>query len=421
MGRRIKSFLKILGPGIITGASDDDPSGIATYSQAGAAAGLSLLWTSPFTFFLMSAIQEMCARIGLATGHGLAGVLKRYYSIWITYLMAVIVLIVNTINIGANLAGMSASVGLVIPLPPIGLSLFFATLISLLLVAMPYHKIVSILKWLTIALFAYFIVPFIVKIDWWLALKSTLIPSLSFNKTITLLLVAILGTTISPYLFFWQASVEVEDKLSQLKSKMIKRWIVTKHEVRLMEEDITLGMLLSNLTMWFIIATTALTLHINGISNIETAAQAAGALEPIAGRFASLLFALGIIGTGLLAIPVLAGSASYILSEAFGWQGGLDEPFHKAKRFYLVIIFSTFLGLLINFLNLNPFKMLFYTAVIYGIVSPFLIAVILHIANNSTVMGKWKNGWLSNFLGFVTFLIMSGSVIVFVTTTFFNR
>ncbi len=255
-------------------------------------------------------------------------------------------------------------------------------------------------------------------VNWQQVFSHTFIPAVGVNHETVTLLVAILGTTISPYLFFWQASMEVENQFDQLKRKAIKQWIVTKHEIRLMEEDVTLGMFLSNITMWFIIVTTALTLHVNNITTVETAHEAASALKPIAGDFAFLLFTLGIVGTGFLAIPVLAGSSSYVLAEAFGWAEGLNRPFHKARKFYLVIIASTALGLFINLFGFNPFRMLFYTAVIYGLVSPPLIAIILHIANNEKIMGSWKNSFWSNLLGGVTFLIMSLAAVFFLITAF---
>ena len=416
MLNKLKKLFRVVGPGVITGASDDDPSGIATYSQAGAQAGFGMLWTSLVTFPLMSAVQEMCARIGLVTGHGLSGVLKRHYPHWIVYSLAGLVLTANTINIAADIAGMAAATNLLIPIPNFILALFFSGIIIVLLIYAPYHLIVNYLKWFTLALFAYFAVPFVVKLDWLAVFYSTIVPNLKLDNSTITLFVAILGTTISPYLFFWQASMEVENKLEEIKEKVLKRWIVTKHEIKLMEEDVTLGMLFSNVTMWFIIITTAATLAVNGIVDIRTAEQAASALRPIAGDFAFSLFTLGIVGTGFIAIPVLAGSSSYVLSEAFGWTEGLDKPFHRAKKFYLVIIGSTIIGSLVSILGLNPIKLLFYTAVVYGIVSPPLIFIILHIGNNRKIMGTWVNGALSNFLGVVTFLLMSAGALFFFFT-----
>ncbi|MEX0616675.1 MAG: divalent metal cation transporter [Candidatus Woykebacteria bacterium] len=413
MIKKLRKFLKIVGPGVITGASDDDPSGIATYSQAGAQGGFSMLWTAPLTFPLMAGVQEMCARVGLVTGHGLSGVLKKHYPSWVVYLLAALVLFANTINIAADIAGMAAAANLLIPIPNFILAVFFSGVIICLLIYAPYHLIANYLKWFTLALFAYFIVPFAIRTDWLDVIYHTTLPNIKFDSLTITLFVAILGTTISPYLFFWQASMEVENKLDEIKAKVLKRWVVTKHEVRLMEEDVTLGMFFSNITMWFIIIATAVTLAPSGIVNIETAEQAAAALKPIAGDFASLLFTLGIVGTGFLAIPVLAGSSSYVLSEAFGWEEGLNKPFHKAKKFYLVIIFSTIVGALINFIGLNPIKMLLYTAVIYGIVSPPLILVILHIANNKKIMGDWTNGRISNYLGISTLFLMSFAAVAF--------
>lgn len=414
--KKLRKLFSFLGPGLVTGASDDDPSGIATYSQVGAASGFSMLWTAPLTFPLMSAVQEMCARIGLVTGHGLSGVLKRFYPVWIIYFLAALVLTANTINIGADIAGMAAAANLLIPIPTFIWATAFSALIISLLIYAPYHLIAKYLKWFTLALFAYFVVPFAIKTDWVSVISHTVLPNFAFDTTTTTLFVAILGTTISPYLFFWQASMEVEDKLELIKEKLLKKWIVTKHEIRLMEKDVTAGMFFSNLTMWFIIVTTAVTLAANGVTDISSVEQAASALRPFAGDFAYLLFTLGIVGTGFLAIPVLAGSSSYVLSEAFGWEEGLDKPFHKAKKFYLVIIVSTVVGALINFVGLNPIKMLFYTAVLYGIISPPLIFIILLIANNKKIMGNWRNGLLANVLGGVTFLLMSLAVVFFFVT-----
>jgi len=416
--KKIKKFFSFFGPGLVTGASDDDPSGIATYSQVGASSGFSLLWLAPLTFPLMSAVQEMCARIGLVTGHGLSGVLKKHYPVWVIYPMAILVLVANTINIGADIAGMAAAANLIIPLPAFIWAVLFSGGLMLLMIYAPYHIIAKYLKWFTLAIFAYFAVPFVIRTDWVSVFQHTILPSLKFDHTSITLFVAVLGTTISPYLFFWQASMEVENKLEQIKEKFLRKWVVTKHEIRLMEEDVTLGMFFSNIAMWFIIITTAVTLFASGITNIETAQQAASALKPIAGDFAFLLFAFGIVATGFLAIPVLAGSSSYALSEAFGWQEGLDKPFHKAKKFYYVIIFSTVIGVLMNLIGLPPIKMLLYTAVIYGLVSPPLILIILLISNNKKIMGRWANGTLSNVLGIFTFLLMGFGALFFISTLF---
>ncbi len=418
MKRKLKKIFSRFGPGIITGASDDDPSGIATYSIAGASQGYGLLWTAFLTFPLMAAIQEMCARIGLVTEKGLAGNIKSHYkSRVILYFLAVLIIVANTINIGADLAGMAASVKLLIPINPQIVAIGTTILIILLMIYFPYKFIASKLKWLTFALFAYIASALVTKQDWLQILYNTFVPNFTLNRELITLIVAIFGTTISPYLFFWQTSEEVEER-KELEIEKHKKIIVTKHELKQVAEDVDLGMLFSNLVMYAIIATAASTLYKAGIYEIATADQAAKALEPIAGQASALLFTIGIVGTGLLAIPVLAGSAAYAVSEIFGWQEGLSKSFRQARHFYVIIILSTVLGLAMNFANINPFKALFYTAVIYGLISPILIIFILLLANSKEVMGKRINGLTTNILGGLTLLIMTGSAIAFLITSF---
>ncbi len=392
---------RILGPGLVTGASDDDPSGIATYSQAGAAYGLSTLWTALITFPLMASIQEMCARIGLITSHGLAGTLRANYSKPVLYLMLLFSFPAIVMNIGADIAGMGAVGNLLFPsIHAIYFSIFFTLLLLVLIVYLPYQKIASILKYLCITLLVYLIVPFLYKQDWIAVLKATFIPTISFDKDFIGILVAILGTTISPYLFFWQATMEVEDKRQ-------KHLIVNKKLVHEMKQDVDLGMLFSNVVMFFLILTTGTVLFNGGIHQIDTVEQAAQALKPLAGNLAYLLFALGVIGTGLLAIPVLSGSLSYIVTETFGWKQGLDKKFHQAKAFYVIIAISLILGLSLNYIGLSPIKALIYSAVLYGLTAPVLIAIILHISNNKKIMGKYVNGKMANFLGISALIFMS--------------
>ena len=418
MLRKIKKTLSKFGPGIITGASDDDPSGIATYSMAGAAAGYGLLWTALFTFPLMSTIQEMCARIGVVTQKGLAGNIRAHFkSKSFLYFLAFLIIVANTINIGADLAGMAAATKLLLPINPLLIAIVMTTLIIILMVRFPYRVIASNLKWLTFALFAYVASALVTKQDWTNIIFNTFVPTIGFNKQSITLLVAILGTTISPYLFFWQTSEEVEE-IKEIEKEKHKNIVVTKHELKQVAEDVDVGMFFSNLVMFAIIATTASTLHRFGVSEIETASDAAKALEPIAGKAASLLFTLGIVGTGMLAIPVLAGSAAYAVSEIFGWQEGLNKSFRQAKPFYAIIIFSTLIGFLMNFVQINPFKALFYTAVIYGLISPILILFILLIANNENVMGKYKNKITTNILGILTLIIMTAAAVIFLIVTF---
>lgn len=412
----LKKAVGVIGPGVITGASDDDPSGIATCSQAGAVAGPSLLWTAVFTTPLMISIQEMCARIGLVTGKGLTGVLLRHrYPKTVLAVIAFLVLTANTINIGADLQGMSAAAHLLIPLPEWLLSIGFAVLISVFMVFSSYQTFSKYMKWLTLALLCYIFTPFALKIDWATVLRSTLIPKFQATKEYLTMLVALFGTIISPYLFFWQAEMEVEDKRNRVK-RFIKRWIVTKHELRMMEIDVTFGMILSNVAMWFIILTAALTLFPRGIV-IGTAEEAAMALRPLVGDFAYTLFTVGIVGTGMLAIPVLAGSSSYVLSEILGWSAGMNKSFHKAKRFYLIIVLSTLIGVFMHAVGIDPIQALIYTAVIYGVISPILILIIMHIANNKKVMGKHTNSPLSNILGGTTFLVMAAAAVLFLVFT----
>ena len=418
MLKKFKKLFSRIGPGIITGASDDDPSGIATYSIAGASQGYGLLWTALLTFPLMAAIQEMCARIGVVTEKGLAGNIKGYYkSKILLYFLAALIITANTINIGADLAGMAAATGLLIPINPLLIAIVTTFLIIALMVYFPYKFIASNLKWLTFALFAYIASALVVKQDWTQIIFRSFVPKFTADKDYITIIVAILGTTISPYLFFWQTSEEVEERKALEKEKH-KKIIITKHELKQVREDVNLGMFLSNIVMYAIIATTASTLFRFGINEIETADQAAKALEPLAGKASSLLFTLGIVGTGLLAIPILAGSAAYAVAEIFNWKEGLSKSFRQARAFYAIIIISTFVGFLMNFVHISPFKALFYTAVIYGLISPILILFILLLANNKKVMGKYKNNFVTNILGVLTLAVMTIAAVVFIMITF---
>jgi len=401
-------FFKILGPGLVTGASDDDPSGIATYSQAGAAYGFSTLWTALITFPLMASIQEMCARIGLVTSHGLAGTIKANYSKPVLYLMLLFSFPAIVMNIGADIAGMGAVGNLLFP--SIHATFFcigFTVLLLVSIIYLPYRKISSVLKYLCLVLLVYLIVPFLYKQDWVAVLKATFIPTIKFDKDFISILVAILGTTISPYLFFWQANMEVEDKKQ-------KHLVVNKRVIDEMKKDVDFGMLFSNVVMFFLILTTGSVLFNGGIHQIDTVEQAAQALKPLAGNFAYLLFAVGVIGTGFLAIPVLSGSLSYIFTETFGWTQGLDKKFHQAKAFYIIIAISLILGLALNYMGLSPIKALIYSAILYGLTAPILIVIILHISNNKKIMGKHTNGKISNILGFAALALMSVAAVVLV-------
>lgn len=410
VSNKLLKFWKMLGPGLVTGASDDDPSGIATYSQAGAAYGISTLWTALITFPLMASIQEMCARIGLVTSSGLAGTIKKNYSKPVLYIMLLFSFPAIVLNIGADIAGMGAVGNLLFPsIHPIYFSIVFTIMLLILIVFLPYQKMASILKYLCIVLLVYFVIPFLYKQDWIAVLKSTFIPTIKFDKNFISILVAILGTTISPYLFFWQATMEVEEK--KLKKNHL---IVNKKMISDMNHDVDFGMLFSNLTMFFIILTTGTVLFNGNIHQIDTVEQAANALRPLAGNLAYLLFAAGVIGTGFLAIPVLSGSLSYIVTETFGWKEGLDKKFNKAKAFYVIIAISLILGLSMNYVGISPIKALIYSAILYGMTAPVLIAIILHISNNKKVMGKYTNGKTSNILGIATFVLMTIATVVLV-------
>lgn len=408
----IKKLLKKLGPGFITGASDDDPSGIGTYSAAGAKFGFGQLWTPLFTFPLMTAVQEMCARIGLVTGRGLAGVMRRQYAPWLLYVCTILLVIANTINIGADIGAMAAAIGLLITSAPFTFVAGALTVaIVVLEVFIPYHIYSRILRVLAFSLFAYWITGFIIKVDWHTVAHWIIVPQWQWSKEYILILVGVLGTTISPYLFFWQASEEVEEEIADGHTTLTSRRGATKAEIHAMRQDNFIGMLFSNATMFFIILVSGVTLHVNGIFEITTAEQAAQALAPLAGHNAFLLFTIGIIGTGLLAIPVLAGSASYAVTETLKLRGSLEMKWTRAKVFYLVIALATGVGLLLNFVGMNPMKMLLYTAVLNGVVAVPLLVIILHIANNRRVMGKHVNGRWSNILGGIALILMAAAAI----------
>jgi len=403
--RKLTNFWKLLGPGLVTGASDDDPSGIATYSQAGAAYGLSTLWSALIAFPLMAAIQQMCARIGLVTSHGLTGALKENYPRPVLYLMLLFSFPAIVMNIGADIAGMGAVGNLLFPsIDATYFSVLFTIVLLGLIIYLPYQKIASTLKYLCIVMLVYFIVPFLYKQDFAQIFKATFIPTLKFDKEFMGILVGILGTTISPYLFFWQASIEVEER-----NKSKKHLIVNKKVIHDINEDVDFGMAFSGFVMYFIILTAGTVLYNGGVHQIDTVEQAASALKPLAGNLAYLLFAVGIIGTGLIAIPVLSGSLSYIITETFGWEQGLDKKFHEAKAFYVIIGISLLLGLSLNYIGISPIKALIYTAILYGLTAPVLIAIILHISNNKKVMGKFTNSRISNILGFTALIIMTAA------------
>ncbi len=401
--KRMLTFLKILGPGLITGASDDDPSGIATYSQAGAQFGIATLWTALVTFPLMASIQEMCARIGIVTSKGLTSTIRHNYPKPVLYLMIAFTFPAVVLNIGADIAGMGAVAHLVFPtVPVVVFTVGFTAILMALIIYLPYQQMARILKYLCLFLLLYLVVPFLSKQDWASIARHTFIPTIHFNKDFISILVAILGTTISPYLFFWQATMEAEDVQHQLKKLVVNKRVIHK-----MDLDVDFGMLFSNLVMFFIILTSGTVLFNAGIHKIDTIEEAAKSLEPIAGKLSYLLFAAGVIGTGFLAIPVLSGSLSYILSDTFGWEGSLDKKYFEARPFYWVIILSLLVGLCINYLGISPVQALIYTAILYGVTSPVMIAIVLHIANNKKVMGEFTNSKWSNITGFITLVLMT--------------
>jgi NRAMP (natural resistance-associated macrophage protein)-like metal ion transporter len=411
---KVISSGKKLGPGLVTGASDDDPSGIATYSQAGAAFGLATLWTAIIAFPLMASIQQMCARIGIVTSQGLTGTLKKHYPKPILYLMLLFSFPAIVMNIGADIAGMGAVGNLLFPSIDAGyFSVLFTLILLGLIIYLPYQKIASVLKYLCIVMLVYFIVPFLYKQDLTEIIKATFIPTIRFDKDFIAMLVGILGTTISPYLFFWQASVEVEEMKNRRTHMIVNKKII--HEIN---QDVDFGMTISGFVMFFIILTTGTVLYNGGVHQIDTVEQAATALKPLAGNLAYLLFAVGVIGTGLIAIPVLSGSISYIMTETFGWEQGLDKKFHEAKGFYVIIAISLLLGLSLNYIGITPIQSLIYTAILYGMTAPVLIAIILHISNNKKIMGENVNGRLSNILGFMALIIMTVAALALIYLQF---
>mgnify|MGYP000731246740 CR=1 FL=1 len=413
--RNIKSR-GIIGPGVITGASDDDPSGIGTYSQTGAGYGTAFLWLSPATIPLMVLIQEMCARIGLVTGRGLASNIRRHVGRFWLGLAAVLLLSANIFNIGADLSAMAASFKLLFPAVPFYLAISGITLLTIgLEIALPYKTYSRYLKWLTFSLFAYVAAAFAAQIPWRQVFVSLFHPGLPRDGASWTLVAAVLGTTISPYLFFWQTSEEVEEEISEGKMSLKSREGASLEEIRSMRKDIWSGMTASNVIMFFIIATCAFTLHKAGITNIETPEAAAKALEPLAGSWSSFWFSLGILGTGLLAIPVLSGSAAYALAEIFGWREGLSLPYRKAVAFYSTLAGATFLGLLMNIVNLPPMKMLLWAAVGNALAAPVLIVLIVIVSAQEKTMGRWKNKWWISLsgIGLATIMAVSGYMALF--------
>lgn len=420
--RKTKDYWHMLGPGLTTGASDDDPSGIATYSQVGAQYGFSLLWMAPWTFPLMAVVQEMCARIGLVTGKGLAHNIRTFFSRRILYVCTVLLFAANAFNIGADLGAMAKATQLLAPKLDFGWLVVGFALFSLLLqIFTPYVKYARYLKWLALILLSYVLSAFLAGIDWGEALKFATVPHITFSRDQILLVAAILGTTISPYLFFWQTSQEVEGQILQGKLTVHDRRHTEASEVKRMRLDVWTGMFLSNLVMFFIIAAAGGILHLNGVTQIESAAQAAEALRPFAGDATYFLFAIGIIGTGLLAIPVLAGASSYALAESLGWKEGLYRNLDQAKAFYGIIIISMLVGLGMNFVGIDPIKALIYAAVANAIVAPVILFFIVRISSSKKYMGVWVNKKFTTLIGWFVFALMAVAGIAAIGALFFLR
>jgi NRAMP (natural resistance-associated macrophage protein)-like metal ion transporter len=406
--KKTKEYWNVLGPGLTTGASDDDPSGIATYSQAGAQYGFQLLWLSVFTFPLMAVVQEMCARIGIVTGRGLAGNIRAHFSKRILYLCTASLFVANAFNIGADLGAMAKAVQLLDKSANFYVGVIgFAAVSILLQVFLPYARYAHYLKWLALILLTYIASALMAHVNWGTVIHHTVTPSLHWDKDQVLLICAILGTTISPYLFFWQTSQEVENEIMQGKTTVESRKGTNVHELRAMRLDVWTGMLLSNVVMFFIIAACGAILFPQGITHIQSAAQAAEALRPFAGDATYFLFALGIIGTGLLAIPVLAGASSYAVSESLKWREGLNRKLKQAHAFYGVILLSVIIGLGINFLGIDPIKALIYSAILNGIVAPLVLALIVLISSDKHIMGEWVNKPSITWIGWIVTGIMA--------------
>ncbi|MDD2705146.1 MAG: divalent metal cation transporter [Acidocella sp.] len=409
---RLKHPLSLIGPGLITGVADDDPSGIATYSQAGAQFGLNMLWTMPLAFPLMSAIQCMCAQLGRVTGRGLAANMRAAFPRPLVLAMVALLLIANTLNIAADEAAMGATAGMVTGVDRHIMTVGFVILTLLLQIFVPYHRYVYFLKWLTFSLLAYALVLFTVHVPWGQVVLRTLVPQFTPNAQAATMVVGVFGTTISPYLFFWQASEEVEDMNKDGGSPLLRADAITAAtELRRIRWDTWSGMFYSNITAFCIILATAVTLHVAGITDIETAAQAASALRPLAGPFAYLLFALGIIGVGLIGVPVLAGSGGYAMAEVMGWRWGLERKVAEARGFYTVIAVSVLLAVAIQYSPINPMKALFWSAVINGVVAVPLMAMLIILVSSKSVMGAHKSSRVLIVLGWITTLLMGGAAV----------
>jgi len=423
MFKGVRKFVKSAGPGVITGAADDDPSGIATYSQTGAQFGYGQLWTALFMLPFMISVQEACARIGATQGKGIVSVVKEHYKKWVLYSVIFLVLVANTINIGADIGAMGAAAQLIVPIPFTILVLFFSAVILLLEIFVSYKSYAKILKWATLTLLAYPLTVFLIRLPWREVIHATLVPNFELSFGFLFIITGVLGTTISPYMFFWQASEEVEEERINHLIKDGKP-TMTKQFMKAIRMDTIVGMISSEMATWCIIVVAGTVLFANGITDIKTAADAAKALEPLvntfpnAGFLAKLIFSIGILGLGFLGIPVLSASASYAVSEAFSWKEGLNRKFKRAHGFYGVITVATLVGLMINFVGIDPMKALVFTAVFNGVAAVPLIFVIARIAQNKKIMGEYVSGILSKIFIWLTFVLMGiAAVLMFYTLT----
>jgi NRAMP (natural resistance-associated macrophage protein)-like metal ion transporter len=411
-----RGFFSGLGPGLITGAADDDPSGISTYSVTGASFGYAPLWTALFSFPLMTAVQLMCARLGMVTGQGLAGVIRSEYSKWILWGACALLVIANTVNIGADLGGMGQVTEMVTGIKSMYCTPVYAAIIASFLIWSSYDSVARIFKWLTLILFSYVAAAFLAKPDWGAVLHATLIPHFELSSAYWATLVGIFGTTISPYLFFWQAAEEVEEERKEGRRSLHQRKGATDPELRQSRNDVVTGMIFSNLIMYFIILTTAATLHAHGKTTIATARDAAEALRPVAGNGAYWLFSMGLLGAGMLGVPVLAGSSAYAVAEAARWRGSLADRPKRARNFYAVIAAGLALGLALNFAGFNAISMLFWSAVLNGVLAPPLIVIVLLLTNSHKIMGDRSNPpWLSA-LGWITVAVMTAATVAMFAT-----
>jgi NRAMP (natural resistance-associated macrophage protein)-like metal ion transporter len=402
---RVELFFEDLGPGLITGCADDDPSGISTYSVTGAVFGYGLLWTALLSFPMMVSVQTMCGRLGMVTGRGLSGVVRRRYSKWVLWGACSLLVLANVINIAADLGGMADATQMMTGVSALVWNPVYTAIIVSFLFWSSYKQIARVFKWITLVLLAYVATAFFAGVDWRQALLQTVTPHLSWSRDYLAVMVGVLGTTISPYLFYWQASQEVEEERAQGK----RRKGATDEDIRRLRIDVMTGMFASNFVMYFIILTTAATLHAHGVVKIETARQAAEALRPLAGNGAYLLFTLGLIGTGMLGVPVLAGSCAYAISEAAAWRASLEKKPHSAKKFYGVLAASMTIGLAINYVGLNAVKMLFWSAILNGLLAPPLILLVLLLTSDARVMGAQVSSTAERTVGWITLIIMTAA------------